>query len=303
MHALLDGVRLWRYDAVVLVGGVYDATAFTAVRHWRRTVTDLLDRIEAELSQGSVLLVMGIGDVGSVPTYNGWAVPLASRWVARLNAVTAEVCAPRARVVYVQAGRLPATSIQYREVAGSIARVLAPLLSTAPHPSAAGARRAEPQPELERQRAVDATGIVGTGRDARFDSLASLAREVFAADWAMVSIIDKDRQWNKAVVGIDLDEVPRSMSFCDQTIRADGPLVYGDLSKEPLFDQNPFVHGEAGPRFYAGFPIESPDGYRIGSLCVIDRTPRDPADVDTSMLRELALLVQREVWAVATNRE
>jgi GAF domain-containing protein len=90
-------------------------------------------------------------------------------------------------------------------------------------------------------------------------------------------------------------------SMCDQAIRGEGALVIPDLSEDPRFRDSPAVTGEEHLRFYAGYPIESPDGYRVGALCVLDDRPRDPADIDTDALAELALLAQKELWRSAAG--
>jgi GAF domain len=309
LHLLLDDLRLWRFDTVVVVGGMHDAVSLTSARRWRLMMTALIDRLESEMSPDSPILVLGIQPATSVSTYASWPGVVADRHVTKLNRVTEAICARRDRVHFAP---LPVPSEGpttpgsrgprlYREWGRSIAESLAPILSMPPRPSFARSLRAEREPESERQHAVDATGILRSGHDIRFDRIASLARDVFSSEYAAVTIVDNDRQWNKAAIGLDIEEAPRAYSFCDGTIASDGPLVYGDLAEDARFDDNPFVQDDPNLRFYAGYPIESPDGYRIGALCVMDSAPRDPSTVDTSALRELALLVQKEIWAVAAG--
>jgi GAF domain-containing protein len=162
-------------------------------------------------------------------------------------------------------------------------------------PRSARAARDTPAPEVSRQAALDALEMLDTAPEERFDRITRSAKSTFGTAFASVSLVDRERQWHKAVagpVGSSL-ELPREVALCHRTIRHDRALVIADLRNDR------HVHPDllaAGWRFYAGYPIESPDGYRIGALCVLDTEPRAGRDVDTVLLRELALRVQREMW-------
>ncbi|MFD1721440.1 GAF domain-containing protein [Amnibacterium endophyticum] len=149
--------------------------------------------------------------------------------------------------------------------------------------------------ETDRQRALDDTGIVERARDPRLDDLVELARTAFGTESAEINFIDHDRQWKLAVAGGDPADNPRAHSFCNQTIRRPEPLVVGDTRLHPLLRRSPLAHGPAAIRFYAAYPIESIDGYRIGSFCVYDSQPRDVRGLDLAVLRDLALLAQAEL--------
>jgi hypothetical protein len=172
------------------------------------------------------------------------------------------------------------------------------LRQTMPAPSGAvapaAALRDQPDAEDERQHALDTLGIAG-GSDPRLDEIAELARTVLGTASAEINVLDHDRLWKIAVAGADGREVPRTVSFCDRTIRRSGAMVVGDAALHPAFAGNPFVAAPVPIRFYAGHPIESVDGYRIGTLCVYDPEPRDPASVNLELLRDLALLAQAEL--------
>lgn len=98
-------------------------------------------------------------------------------------------------------------------------------------------------------------------------------------------------------VGLDVDQIPRRLAICDRMIHRDGPLVVGDATEYPCTVGTDMRAAGEQVRFYAGYPIESPDGRRLGALCVFDTAFRDPADVDEEQLRELALRVQNQLWA------
>jgi PAS domain S-box-containing protein len=134
---------------------------------------------------------------------------------------------------------------------------------------------------------------VDTSPEEPFDRLADLAQALFDAPVGMVTFVGEDRQWHKAVVGTDLTAVPREHAFCAYCIETAGPTVIEDLADHEQFSENPFVTGEAeGPsfRFYAGAPIASAEGHRLGSVCVLDETPRSPSSGLIRQLEHLAAL-------------
>jgi hypothetical protein len=159
----------------------------------------------------------------------------------------------------------------------------------------AGAIRNEPDDEAARQRALDELGVVDAELDPRLEELAELARIVLGTASAEINVLDHGRQLKVAVAGSVHGETPREVSFCNRTICRSGPMVVGDAATDPVFAENPLVQGAVPIRFYAGHPIESTDGYRIGTLCVYDPEPRDPATVNVELLRDLALLAQAEL--------
>ena len=153
--------------------------------------------------------------------------------------------------------------------------------------------RSETAEETDRLQALRQYEIVGTCPDESFDRLADLAQALFDAAVGMVTFVDEERQWHKAVVGTDLTAIPREHSLCAYCIETDGPTVIEDLADHERFSENPFVTGEAeGPsfRFYAGAPIASAQGYRLGSVCVLDETSRSPSSESVRQLEHLAAL-------------
>ncbi len=132
-------------------------------------------------------------------------------------------------------------------------------------------------PDAERQRlkALQDYCVLDTGSDPAFDDLTQLAAHLFDAPIALVTLVDRERQWFKSRVGVDLSEAPRSIAFCDHAIRGREVMVVPDARRDPRFAANPFVNGDGGIRFYAGSPLVSPAGQALGTLCVLDRVPRD----------------------------
>jgi hypothetical protein len=298
LASLLPAAELDRYDAVVLIAGMSDAINLTPLPKWKSAMQALLDRIR-EGAPGAAVLVLGPQPVRSVSTYTGWPGAIAERHRRALNDVTKTVCAERGMHFAI----LPAPSRPpgepghrspnvYGEWAGSIAPLVAPLL--APRETARVGR----QSETERQRATEAL-LPDAPRDERLDRITETARQLFGVEFAAVTLLDGDTQKYRSTAGNDLTVTSRASSMCDHTIRSDAPLVIGDLSKDPRFVDNPAVQGPQHLRFYAGYPIESPDGYRVGALCIFDTESRDPAQLDEAELSNLALLAQKELWAYA----
>ncbi|RZJ41151.1 MAG: PAS domain S-box protein, partial [Brevundimonas sp.] len=143
--------------------------------------------------------------------------------------------------------------------------------------------------EGQRLEALASYDILDTGPEAGFDELVELASEICGAPIALVSLVDVDRQWFKARIGLDDAETARDVSFCQYAMLGQGPMVVNDATVDPRFKDNALVTG--GPRigFYAGAPLKSRDGVPLGSLCVIDTQPR-PEGLTPIQTRTLEVL-------------
>jgi GAF domain-containing protein len=129
--------------------------------------------------------------------------------------------------------------------------------------------------EVCRQQAVDRTGIVALPRNSQLQQVVEAAAKIANSPLAAITIIDRDRQWFAARVGIIADETPRTHSFCAHGILSPGqPMIVWDAREDPRFSANPLVSGEPGIRFYAGIPLVDDAGYGLGALCVTDSKPR-----------------------------
>ncbi|MDP4003896.1 GAF domain-containing protein [Methylobacterium sp. NEAU K] len=150
--------------------------------------------------------------------------------------------------------------------------------------------------ETQRLQALGKYQIAGTAPEERFDTITRLAASLFRAPIAYISLIDEHRQWLKAQIGLDLEQTPRVSSFCTHTIRSDDVLVIPDTQHDPRFSDNPLVTGAPFVRFYAGAPLITADGFRLGSLCVADTVPRRhfPAR-DRRALADLAAMVVQQM--------
>lgn len=152
-----------------------------------------------------------------------------------------------------------------------------------------------PDKESSRLDTLRALQLLDTPAEDRFDRLTRLARRVFDVPMALVSLVDADRQWFKSRQGIALCEAPREISFCGHAILGDEVMVVPDTLVDERFADNPFVVGEPHVRFYAGFPLQAPDGSKIGTLCVLDDQPRRFTVDDVQALTDLGQLAQREL--------
>jgi diguanylate cyclase (GGDEF)-like protein len=130
--------------------------------------------------------------------------------------------------------------------------------------------------------------ILDTVCDKALDDIAALAARLVGVPIALVTLIDGRQQWFKARFGTELRETPRHQSFCGYAILDVKPLVVGDATADPRFADNPLVAGKPNIRFYAGVPLINPDGFALGTLCVIDVKPRDFSADQIQILTELA---------------
>ena len=156
--------------------------------------------------------------------------------------------------------------------------------------------------------------ILDTPREQAFDDIAELAAQICGTPIGIINLIDADRQWGKAAVGLDDTEEPRDISFCARTIEWDDEvMVVPDTHLDERFAQNPRVLGDPHVRFYAGAQIIDREGYKLGSVCVVDHIPRDLTDDQKSALAalgrqaiaqmELRLALRNERDQVARLRE
>lgn len=152
-----------------------------------------------------------------------------------------------------------------------------------------------PMDEPKRLIALRRRAILDTGREEFFDSVTQLAAELCGTPISLVTFVDADRQWFKSRVGLDVCETPRDVAFCAHAILQSEVFVIPDTRADPRFATNPLVAGEPYIRFYAGAPITTGDGYRLGTVCVIDREPRTLGAAQEAMLRVLSHYVAAEL--------
>jgi anti-sigma regulatory factor (Ser/Thr protein kinase) len=128
--------------------------------------------------------------------------------------------------------------------------------------------------ETARLAALRNYRILDTAPERAFDDLTLIASQICDTPIALISLVDEDRQWFKARVGVDVHETSRSIAFCAHAIQQRGIFSVRDALDDQRFRDNPMVVAEPHIRFYAGAPIVTPEGHALGTLCVVDRVPR-----------------------------
>lgn len=161
-----------------------------------------------------------------------------------------------------------------------------------------------PENEQERLKALAEYNILDTLPEQAYDDLVRLAAYIFQTPIALVSLIDGDRQWFKAKLGIEEDETPRELALCSHAIiNPEEVLVIDDPTNDPRFAQNPLVTQKPNIRFYAGAPLVTPTGQAIGTICVIDQVQRKINSEQLEMLKILSrqIITQLELrWSILT---
>lgn len=157
---------------------------------------------------------------------------------------------------------------------------------------------ANPEDEAERLLALQQCAVLDTAPEERFDRLTRLAQTLFGTQMALVSLVDADRQWFKSSQGLDARETPRSISFCGHAILGKDIFEVPDALQDARFADNPLVAGPPYIRFYAGAPLKTTTGYRVGTLCIIDGTPRTLTPKERLILQQIADCVEEELLKI-----
>lgn len=157
-----------------------------------------------------------------------------------------------------------------------------------------------PTDEAERIATLRQLLILDTLPEARFDNLTRVAASFFRVPVALVSLVDVERQWFKSSFGLAARETSRDVSFCAHAILREDVLVVEDALDDTRFADNPLVIDDPHIRFYAGAPLRMANGQQVGTLCVIDRAPRQVTRAEIDMLTDLARLVAQELEAMPT---
>lgn len=161
-----------------------------------------------------------------------------------------------------------------------------------------------PADEERRLSALQRYAILDTSSDAAFDRIARIAARLFGAPIALISLVDRDRLDFKARCGLDAVTIERDVAFCAHAVLGDAVFLVRDTAEDPRFAQNPLLTGAPHARFYAGAPLTTPDGFNVGTLCVIDTVPRPAFDHDDcALLQDLAAMVIERLEAGYAARD
>jgi GAF domain-containing protein len=153
-----------------------------------------------------------------------------------------------------------------------------------------------PDNEEERLKALHDLDLLDTEPEEEFDELVRRAAEATGAPIAVITLVDEARQWFKARVNLELESTDRDLAFCAHAILTPDDLtIVPDTREDERFNDNLLVTEDPNIRFYAGAPIFTPDGFPIGTLCVIDAAPRGLSDEQADQLRALAHEVSTQI--------
>lgn len=151
------------------------------------------------------------------------------------------------------------------------------------------------QNEKKRLKILWQYDVLDTVPEEVFDDLTELAAQICEAPIALISLVDETRQWFKSRKGVSVQETSRDISFCAHAIQQDGLFIVKDATKDDRFSNNPLVTSDPKIRFYAGAPLITPDGHALGTLCVIDKVPRELRPQQQQALRVLARHVMTQL--------
>ena len=158
-----------------------------------------------------------------------------------------------------------------------------------------------PTPPNEEERLAELNGLnlLDTPREADFDQVTDRITKLFKVPMALITLIDKNRQWFKSQAGLPADlaeacSTSRDISLCGHVVAKDEILIVRDLARDPRFANNPFVQGR-GLRFYAGVPLRGPNGFPIGSLCILDTKSREMTKQEQELLKMIAGDVMEQI--------
>ncbi len=150
--------------------------------------------------------------------------------------------------------------------------------------------------ETRRVAAIRRYDILDTPPDGSFDRITALAAELFDVPIALVTIVDEDRIWFKSRYGLsEVGQIPRDPGLCASAILQDTPYIVEEARRDPRTLANPLVSGQFGLQFYAAAPLRTSDGYRLGTLCIIDREPRVFSPKQADVLHRLSEIVIDEL--------
>lgn len=301
VRSVVSEFDLARFDTVLLTVGSDEALHLMTVSQFRKHVEGLLCWIDKTAPAKLAVVMVGLPDVTSL-----MKVPrvIAAAVRARCRALDAElklVCAAHPHAVY-----LPFHPLAFdleasgdRRIYETWANLIAPGLARVLNAQTEDPRDPATILERRRQHALDALYILDTEREPRFDRIVASARKWFGVSGASITFIDRDRQWSKSSVGIDPCDSPRGSALGDATVHNGKLLVVEDARSDDRFRGHPWVAGNSEVRFFAGFPLESSSGERIGALCLTDGEPRSFSPADDAMLGVLARQVEHQLWGVA----
>lgn len=290
-------LHLERHDAVVVTLGINDAVAMESLTVWRRDVTGFVERILAGLPSGSSLFMVGIQPIRSIPVFDAPLGSVVDAHARAMNEITMQVCSQHPGAEFVPLLPLPPEpwpryrSTQAYEVwAGPIAATMAPRMMEAPVTLTASPRHED--------GTVNWRAVLSRIDGRRIDDLVEAAAGLAGVRSAAFSVIVGAHVWGVSLAGASPTDTPYEGSFTAVAVESRVGIVVPDASMDERFARSPLVAGEPHIRFFAGYPIQSPQGDTIGALCVFDTVPDVGGTFATGHLREFAQRIEAELRQV-----
>ena len=302
--SVLSAQSLGRYEAVIVSLGLLESLTFVSVENWVGELAAVLEHIAADGRPEQQTFIVGVPPLAALQKYPAAIRLLSGHHARTLNDASGQLSNNLDRVTFlpfdaenaVDTDRFRSSST-YSKWAALLAEPIAQRLGAGrPGPEPVGP---EPLDEDARQAALEALQILDTEPEERFDRITRTARDLLGTGSAAITFIDLDRHWFKSRIGVDTEQMPRFSTLCDITIQQREHFAIEDATLDPRFARNAMVLGRPFLRFYAGYPIEAPNGVRVGTLSVFDPEPRSFSDADAALLRGLALMVQNELRSSA----
>lgn len=297
--AAIAEVDLSSFDSVLLTVGAVEALTFMPSRRWAQDLTALLDRVEQHAAPATVAFLLSIPRFARRRSYPTLLLEACNRSADRLNQVTRGIVDARSKVKYIVMGEIGEKDQPDARTYEIWADTVAPHIAAELARGTGSNPRNQEESEKDRQAALEAMNVLDLPPDPVLDELAARARTSFDTAIAMIALIDGQREKIASVVGIPASDYARQESLCAVTIRRREHLVIEDTRRDPRSANLRIVNTGPKVRFYAGYPIESPDGHRVGALCVLDTVPRTFSDEGATELRRLAQEAQRRLWELS----
>ncbi len=297
--AAIRPLRLSRFDVILLSLGGNEALDFMPPHRWTRDLDLLLDYIRDNSPAATRVIVLSIPYFRGRSRFPRLLQVAVDRHATRLNRLSRQRVAKRQSVSFLEfaagdldeSGGTHAYDVWASAIAPGVSNQLVPRSGVEP--------RSEALIESARQQSLDQLGLVDMARDPVLDEITNLAQELFDTPMVGLTFIDNERQFRVSAIGLPADDIPRSEAFCDITIRRAEHFVIEDTLLDPRYSSNSAVRNPPYVRFYAGYPVETLDGHRVGALCIMDVQPRSFTSQDATLLRTLAHRAQRRLWALS----
>lgn len=296
---LLAEMDLGGFEALVVMLGGREAVGLRPAETWAREIRTLLEQIDSEARALSVFVV-GIAQLSTAVPLHSMLAPVVGRQVARLNAATREACAATG-MSFLPLDLPPGRGLGDTGGTATYAAWAAPI-AKGMHAVVEASRpvqRDEVADEALRQASLDEMDILDKPLNPALLAVVRSAKDLFGVAGAAVNLIDNDRVHLVAAAGTTRTEIARSESFSAVAVHEGGALVINDTRLDDRVRSLPAV--KRGFLFYAGYPIEAPDRQRIGTFCIVDSAPRAFTSSDESLLRQLALRAQAELWLMSSH--